>query len=264
MGIFDDKVDLFTQFRARLTFRDRLMGGTPMAAKPIEGWLEKNLRDETTKTELKRMALRTLLETNGLPAEHVDALPDDADFDAEIDRVVASLAATKQTVGFKRGANGLYIESRHVKAMLKECINILYAGDRWGKTKKGPKSYVAERVFVNPARIYLGLAEPDGVDLFVGHVTGPQGPRSTLTYYEFAQSRSVEFDVLVTGDAVKELEAEWPRIWVHAQENGLGALRSQDHGKFDIEAWDIVEPKKLNGKIGKNRIKMAPLAVANA
>ena len=42
------------------------------------------------------------------------------------------------------------------EAALKESVHILYAGDRWGKTKKGPKSFVAERVFLEGDRIYLG------------------------------------------------------------------------------------------------------------
>ena len=163
----------------------------------------------------------------------------------ELFKASEALAAQRQTVGFKADESGIYIESRIIKAALKENVNILYAGERWGDTRKGPKSFTAERVFINPERIYLQRAEADGVELFIGHTTGPKGPQSNLTYYEYATRPIVAFDVMVTRDALP-LEY-WPELWVQAQENGLGALRSQGFGRFDILAWDVVkaQPKRV-------------------
>jgi hypothetical protein len=173
------------------------------------------------------------------------------------------VATEKQSNGFKRGNGGLYIESRQVKAMLKESTNILFAGERWGATGKGPKSFMAERVFVNPAIVCLDRAEPDGIELVIGHVSGPKGPQSTITYVEYAIEPTLEFEVWVTknqvtvkGSKAKPGEEEspdkatagqesltakqWALIWTHAQENGLGALRSQGYGRFDVLAWDLL------------------------
>lgn len=232
-GIFDNhRDDLFVTYRATLTFRDKLMGGTPMNPKLIEGWLRSKM-GVTDEDEVFILMRRTLEDLGAeLPAE-----PTVEDLIAASE----SLADVKQTNGFKRDDEGIYIESRQVKAMLKEVTNILFAGDRWGKTRKGPKNFLAERVFVSPDHIHLDRPEADGVELFIGHVSGPSGPNSTVTYYQYAQQPVVTFDVLVTKDAEKEID--WPILWVHAQENGIGALRSQGHGRFDITGWEKVSAK---------------------
>lgn len=249
MGIFDDQAgaaELFTTYRAVLVFRDKLMGGIPKNPAVIEGWL----RSKTMVTqgeEIKQMMFRTLLELGAdVTAEMT--------FE-ELEAASAGLAAVKNTNGFKQDSDGLYLEARNVKAMLKEVTNALYAGQPWvipgsvrprrgrgkedGQTAgiyKGAKSFVAERVFIEPDRIHFGKAEPDGVDLFVGHVQGPAGRTSNVTYYEYMERPTLTFDVLVAEDGVPP-EA-WGRLWYMAQENGLGALRSQGHGQFDITHWD--------------------------
>lgn len=230
MGIFDQHPSIFTTYRARIIFRDRLMGGIPMEPRMIEGWL-RGKAGISDQEEIRRAMLTTLLELGAdvTPGMSYDEL------------VLASekVAAIKNTVGFKRDHDGLYIESRTIKAMLKECTNILFAGkDRWGVTRKGPKAFLAERVFPNPDRIHLGRDEPDGIHLFVGHQTGPKGPQSNLTYHEYVERPEIAFTLLVTHDDIPH--DAWPAIWQQAQENGLGALRSQGFGRFDIEEWEPV------------------------
>lgn len=246
MGIFDtNAADMFTTYAARIRFRDRLMGGVPKNPKIIEGWLRSKAGIEQEE-EIRRATLRTLLELGA------DVTPD-MTFD-ELEKASEALAATRQTNGFKVGDQGLYLESRTVKAMLKESVNILYPSGavKWGryqktnqKTKdvsevggKAPKSYIAERVFISPDRIWMGRNDPDGVEMFIGHVMGRQGPQSTLTYHEYVEGVVVDLHIMVLRDEVDP--KFWPEIWVHAQENGLGALRSQGFGRFDIERWEQV------------------------
>lgn len=233
----EQRATLFTTYRVALTFTGKIMGGVPRDPQIIEGWLRSKagIDDEQ---EVRQAMLRTLVE---LGAE----LTGTETFD-EIVAASEALAAQRQTNGFKRDDQGLYIESRQVKAMLKESVNILFAGDRWGRTKKGPRSYTAERLFVRPDRIHLGRMEPDGVDMVIGHVTGPQGPRSTLGYHEYVEQASIEFTVDSTdatpggkGAPTDCIDPDhWPLIWMHAEANGLGALRSQGHGQFAVTAFE--------------------------
>lgn len=214
------------------------MGGTPKDPKLIEGWLraKAGITDDTG--ELRVALLRTLGELGA------DVSPD-MSFE-ELEAASEKLAGVKETTGFKRSEQGLYIEARQIKAAFKETCNILFAGDTKFKThpnnptRKGAKPFLAERVFVAPDAIYLGRSEPDGIEMVVGHISGPQGARSTLGYHEYTRRSEISFDVLVTKDAIP-LEW-WPEMWEHMQENGLGALRSQGYGKFDIVAWDRVGP----------------------
>lgn len=228
MGVFDKHYSsVFTTYRATIQIRDKIMGGTPKDPKAIEGWIKKNAG--LAGDELRRLTIRTLIE-NGMDLSENPT-------DEEIDKAIGDIAALKQTNGFKRDETGLYIESRTVKAMLKESTNVVFAGhEKWGKTNKGPRNFLAERVFVNPEKIYLGVEEPTSMLMFVGHISGPKGPQSTLTYIEYVDHPRITFDVIVLGDEIKE--DHWPKIWVHAQENGLGALRSQGFGRFDVEEWE--------------------------
>lgn len=228
--------DLFTSYRVELTFRARLMGGVPKDPKVIEGWLRSKAGISDTE-EVRQALLRTLIELGA-----------DVSGGETFDELVAAseaLAAQRSTNGFKRDAGGLYIEARQVKAMLKESVNILFAGERWGRTKKGPKSYAAERLFIRPDRIHLDRQEPDGVEMVIGHVSGPQGQRSTLGYHEYVEHASIAFTLDSTDAApgsgtVEDCVASehWPLIWMHAEANGLGALRSQGHGQFAVTAFD--------------------------
>lgn len=224
-----DGDSIFTVYEADLAFEDKIMGGIPANPKVMEGWIRSSTGIDQQE-EIRQMMMRSLLEIGA------DVNPS-MSFE-ELEKASEEVAANKQTNVFKRDENGLYIEDRQVKAMLKESTNILYAGDRWGKTRKGPRSFVAERVFVKPARIYLGRDAADGVELVVGHVSDAAGKRSTLAYHEYVEQPTITLQVKCVRD---ELSAEqWASIWEHAQDNGLGALRSQSHGRFLATRWERV------------------------
>jgi hypothetical protein len=229
-GVFDShSQNVFSRWQARLIFRDKLIGGVPKEPKLIEGWLRAKAGIEDSE-EIRQAMLRTLAEVG----VEVSA---DMTFE-QLERASSVLAGRKQTTGFKVGENGLYVESRQVKAMLKESTSVLFGGERWGPTRKGPKSFLAERVFVDPARLWLGVQEPAGVELMIGHLMGPGGPRSTLGYHEYVEQPTLEFDVLVVRESITA--EQWADIWVHAQENGFGALRSQGFGRFYVDRWESV------------------------
>jgi len=218
--------ELWTVYEARLAFRDKLVGGVPKDPKLIEGWLRAKAGLDNGQ-ELRQALIRTLAEI-GVDT-HLDAS------EAELAAASSALASQRRTTGFKFDSSGLYVESRQIKAMLKESTNIVFAGERWGPTKKAARAFLAERVFVEPDKLSLGVLEPSGVQQIIGHVTGASGPRSTLGYYEFVERPTLAFRVLVMRDCVAA--DHWQDIWAHAQENGFGALRSQGHGRFDVIDW---------------------------
>ena len=229
MPVFEQCSALFTTYRARLVFRDKLVGGIPKDPKLIEGWLRTKAGIDRAQ-ELREAMLRTLAELGA----NVDA---DRPFD-ELVRASSALAATRQTTGFKVGSQGLYIESRQVKAMLKESANVVFAGERWGATRKSAKAFVAERVFVQPDKLWLGVQEPSGVEPMVAHLTGPKGPHSAIGYHEYVERAVLYCEILTLRDCLTR--EQWRDIWLHAQESGLGAKRSQGFGRFDLEQWERV------------------------
>lgn len=232
MGIFGNT--LFDEFEGTLQFRNWVMGGIPKDPNIVEGWLRTKWKENASDEDIKVAVLRTLRE-QGIEVE------DGADYD-EVLAAAKKVANTRNTNGFKRDERGLYLEGRCLKAAIKESVNILWAAERMGPTKKGAKAYWAERVYpaTDPqtglANLYLGVPEPSGVHLFIGHTSGPQGRQSNLTYHEYVEQATMHFTVRVMKDSIPD--AMWPRLWQHMEENGLGALRSQEYGKFDVLKWE--------------------------
>jgi hypothetical protein len=227
VGVLDHHSQLFTRYTASLAFRDKLLGGVPKDPKLIEGWLRAKAGIDDA-DELREAMLRTLAEV-GIDVQR------DMSYD-ELMHASEAVAARRLTTGFKVGDEGLYVEARQVKALLKESTNTLFGGERWGPTRKGPKSFLAERVFVEPEQLWLGFKQPSGVELIVGHLNGPAGPQSTLGYHEYVSRPTVEFSIWVVRDLVTP--AQWADIWVLAQQIGLGAVRSQGYGRFQLVGWE--------------------------
>ena len=232
-GVFDDlDARLFVRYRVECQFIDRLMGGTPQKADLIAGWIRARAGvDEDA--ELAAMVRRTLGEIGVETPE-----------EATLDEIVAmseKVAADRHGNTFKRDANGLYIETRQVKAGLKESCQVLFAGERWGRTKKGPKNALSEWIFVEGQRVHLDRSEPDGTLTQHGVVTGPAGPRSTLTQYDYVEQPRIAFVLKSLLDPLTGKEriepAQWKLLLSYLQYSGLGALRSQSHGQFKVVAF---------------------------
>src|SRR5215471_4389035 len=100
-GVFDRTSKLFSRFRARMVFRDKLIGGVPKDPRLIEGWLRARAGLEDVQ-EIRQAMLRTLGELG------VD-VHEDMTFE-QLEQASAALAARKQTTGFKLGEHGLYVE----------------------------------------------------------------------------------------------------------------------------------------------------------
>lgn len=226
VGLWDD-AELFTKYRVELTFVDRVMGGVPQRPEIIEGWLRQRFTGNDD-AEMRLLMLRTL--------EQLDI---DVTTDMTIEQlheVAKHAAASQKGNTFFRTDDGLCLGDYQIKAAIKESTNILFAGDRWGVTRKGPKSYVAERVFVDEQWLPLGRTDPDGTHLQIGQVSGPKGPRSTLTYYDFVRQASIAFTVSSLQDCIKP--DHWRQILLLMQREGLGAIRSLGHGQFRVTAFD--------------------------
>jgi len=225
--------DLFTRYRIAIRMGNKIMGGTPRDPKVIEGWIKTKMGLEAG-DEMRAMVARTMIDLG-------HDLVDDAT-EEQLDAAIRDTVAEKSTNGFKRNAAGLFIEGRQIKAMLKENISIVYGKARFGPTMKGGKGFLAERVFVEEDAIQLGRSEADGVEMFIGHVSGPQGPRSTLTYYEYCERPEFSFTLASLQDCIKP--DQWEAIFEQAEQNGLGALRSQGHGRFTLLAVEEIAATK--------------------
>lgn len=248
--------EVFATYRVGIAFRDRVIAGIPNDPGVMESWIRAKTGVDDT-AELIAMMKRSLMETH---PDLAAGLPADATYE-DILAAARSVVDFRKSV-FKRSPTGLHLESRQVKAMLREATATLYAGERWGLTSKGAKAFLAERVHIEPGYVYLcrptddlvsaytackGPAEraaildqmeqcvvnePDGTRQAVLHVSGPQGLRDAISAQDYVEQPVIIFRALVAKD---ELSADvWDKLWVFCQENGLGAMRSQDFGRFNV------------------------------
>jgi hypothetical protein len=194
-----------------------IAGGTPTDPKVAAGWLKTKLAD---KDDLIREAVAEVMTERGVTAEeaveHVDLL--------------------KHLNGFKRDPEqGLYIEGRQLKAAIKEaaCVarSVGKLPDRWGLTRKGIESFVAEHVFVVEDRLYLGVTEPTGIAQRFVHTFRGSG----IQYEEYVEDAKVDFTVEADYDFKGE---EWAQLWLTGERQGIGASRSQGFGRYEVVRWE--------------------------
>lgn len=157
----------------------------------------------------------------------------------DVDAAAVEVALAKNLNGFKKDSHGLYVEGRHVKALLKEAASVAVNAGRvelkgWGLTNKWLTKWLPEHCFVLEDRIYLGRDIPDGIaQRFVvsRHGTGIQ-------LEEYALDVKLDFTV-VTDFEIKP--ADWAAIWTTAEFQGLGASRSQGYGTFKMLGWEATK-----------------------
>jgi len=203
-----DNSDIYDRYLVTIVMRGKLCGGIPKNKEIIADWIKARtgFDDEKTADQISDMQ------------EHVDE------------------QSEKSWIGFYQVDGKPHIECRGIKAMFKECATVL----RLTEKKRGCK-----QVFQHGFEV-KGL---DGSDVIpingkvdsyesVCHAMTPQGPRSSLKKVDYVENEKVEFQVLVLKTASQETrhigEADIKKILAFAQENGLGADRSQGKGKFVV------------------------------
>ena len=208
---------LYDRYACTIRMRERLCGGTPRNPDLIKAWVESRTGYSDEQTEAQT-------------AEAVAAI---------IDSV-----AEKTWIGFPQDDNGLFIWARQVKAMFREAATLL----RFTVQKTGSKQIIQHGFEIqNPDggdRIYLGKNTPDGTDESPIHVMTAQGPRTALRRMDFVLKTTISFQVWVLKTNAAEKRHlgrdDIKTMLAHAQLNGLGASRSQGHGKFDVIEFGVI------------------------
>jgi hypothetical protein len=199
-----------------------IAGGTPSDAKTAEGWIRSKVQD--TDDRIRALVASTMVEREVTAEE------------------ATKLVAEGQTLnGFKRDDNGLYIEGRHLKASLKEAVNVAANAGKlttkgWGNPdnanyKKGLKAWFPEHVFVVEDRLPLGVEEPTAIVQRFVH--GRYG--SAIQYEEVVEGATIDFTICTDHEFTDE---QWAMIWLTGEKQGIGASRSQGNGTYTVTRWE--------------------------
>lgn len=230
-----DSSKLYDIYNVTLQTRDRLYGGVPRNEELIKSWIEarSGYDDEQTKKLVEEMKekVKETKEAEALLSNAVDG------------------AAEKTWNGFLcHKEKGLYLETRCLKAMFKEVGSLLNIFVK----KRGSKQIVQHGTFLarspdptDRERIYFKKLQPDGVDEKPIHVQTAQGPRTALKRCDYVENVEVKFQIWVFKTHPAESrhisEEDLVLMLTLAQENGVGADRSQGHGMFDVVDFFKIE-----------------------
>ena len=236
---FNNNSNLFRTYTMTLKFNDRICGGIPKSEKAIEGWIRANVED---KSKLEQMISDTKESMN------VDNLSEED---------LNNLAKSAWN-GFKSDENGIYIEGRQIKSMFKESANVI----KNVLNVSAFKARVAERVFVDEDKVYIlkplnnpdnKYKEPTGSYEGMVHAMTAMGKISALKRVDYVDNCHITFTLkvldekLVTKDKKRlDIPTYIMHLINHAQENGLGAERSQGNGKFTCEFFGEIETTEEN------------------
>jgi len=198
---------MWTKYEVELKFSTPFASSTPKNPKDISAMLEARMPAKPPEDAIPLPELAEQV------AEEVEATP-------EVERGYAT---------FKRDENGLYYEARCVRAHIKDCANQLQGL----LGIKALKSKVANRVYVEPARIYLEKTEPDGNETRIIHAMTMKGPRSSLKTIDYVDKPVLKFSLKVLDDDVIDRDI-LKAIFEYGSEHGMGQERSQDWGKYEL------------------------------
>ena len=238
-GVFKKFVPEVWEHRwlATLLFQD-IAGGVPSNPKVAEGWIKSKLANP--QENQIRAAVAELMAEKNLTE----------------DEAVAELNTRRNVNGFRQdGDTGqLFIEGRTVKAAIKEAVSVALAAGhleprKWGRTNKGAIAFAAEHIQVLTEKVYLWYPGVEGSDTGLVPVTEPTeilqtfpiNPITKQTGIQYTQvCKTVIAQVEITTDCDDYTEKEWAAIWLTGNLQGMGAGRSQDHGRYSVVGWDKV------------------------
>lgn len=218
---------MFTEYEARVTV-DRLVGGVPANEKMMKGWLDARAEKMD---RLKVPAGMASAGVEAVPTTFVEVVADQNEMREELDPM-----ETHGVVFYRDKQGRPCLEGRCVKAALREAANIL------GSTVKRQgileivnlKSKLNERVFVRPKAIPF-TAEIQSAERPISAMT-PQGKRTSIKVYEYAEDVSLVIPVSVLNDKIVTEEI-LRALLEYMCVGGMGSDRSQGNGTFTLESF---------------------------
>lgn len=213
----------YHRFTATIQFDDRIVGGIPVVPEGAD-------RHDTYEAWARGQKVE---DAPGYTETLPEALADDPDMPV----AVATDEIEGLATGFRSDDQGLYVEARQVKAMLRE------SAQRLGliKTTRGVRQVLQHDLHVRAVdgsqKIRLGVTEPTGRDQRPISVVTRQGPRTTIKRFDYVSQPSFTFVVLLLADGIGDGlldEGKLRDMLEFGGMIGLGADRSQGEGTFRL------------------------------
>lgn len=227
----------WTKYQAKLKITDRVIGGIPVVSNGAD-------RADAYEAWARGQGIRPPEYDENAAPELAEKLAEDEDMPVSEEEIEGL------RTGFKKDGQGLYLEARQTKAMLRE------AATRLGltKSKRGMRQVVQHDLHVRALdgsqKLRLvsedgsALSEPSGTERRAISVITRQGPRTAIKTFDYASGVTVEFEVRVLTNGVADgllTDSDLREMLELAEWLGLGADRSQGEGTFTLLEFEKIE-----------------------
>jgi hypothetical protein len=207
--------ELFRKFSVHIQFRDLILGGRPVTQDLLDAWLRERDVKINSGQDLRCVTRGDLKALKSLDMK----------------------ASAWNT--FESNNEGLFIEERNVKGMLRDAGLMSKVGKHIGFP-----DIVRNGIFTKPEKIHLKkngstLKKPDG---YIDRVALPKircRTRGVLKRQDFVKQPSIDFELWVAAAMLSDEEVQ--SLFLVGQEVGLGASRTQGYGKFDSNVQQLFE-----------------------
>jgi len=229
--VIAEKRHMWKRYEVTLEFEGKFAASLPKTREEIKAMLEN--RQATDAALRKRIG-------SGEVAVPVDELTEEVALAVGVDEEEVPQFGYAT---FCRDENGLYYEGRCIRGHLKDCATQIQGL----VDVKALHSKVANKVYVETNKIYLGKQEPDGtVTRYVQAMTR-KGPRSTIKFIDYVEQPTLTFALRVLNDGVIT-ESILESLFEYGATHGMGQERSQDFGRYRFRCQPLAANAASLGK----------------
>jgi hypothetical protein len=245
----------------------RLVGGTPTDPNVAEGWIRTKMgltsEEAVTQAVEEVMAKRSAGGKTITPEKAMEEVARNRNLSGFKRNFMTPIARNMQLQAVERGVavltsdnrtrvhrkftpeeaaerfGELFIESRQIKAMIKEAAMISVGAGNveakgWGKTRKSMLNFLVEHLFVPGDEVLLGETDPSYVNQSFVHTWRGSG----IKLEEVIENAVIDFELWCDYDFTEMERDFFKTIFVVGQQNGLGASRSQGFGRFKVTKFE--------------------------
>jgi hypothetical protein len=232
----------------RIKFRDKVLSGIPKMGDPLDYYVKsKNMSDADKDDFLRRVKEGDVSDEEKEEIKETSSLQFEKDADGDLCIYHGNIKAMLREIFVCTGLTAIRPKggAKKEKKGKKNESDSEIAGSNEPKTERasaGGRNNLGHMIHVDPIRVKFlkdgkPVQNPDGVLSKIKRISDANGRRSALGNHDYLEGVELEFILLWYEFGVHKMN-EVKLALALAQDDGLGACRSQGYGKFDVVKWE--------------------------
>jgi hypothetical protein len=239
----------------RIRFRDKVLAGVPKNGNPLDYYVNsKHMSDEEKADFVERVKQGEVTPEEKEEIKETSCLQFEKDHDGDLCIYHGNIKALLREIFVCTGLSALRAKGAAKKGKGKNEIlpdgtpadSEIAGSDKFDAvhSRAGGRQNLGHMIHIDPVHVKImkdgkPTQNPDGVLPKVKHFPSPTGPKSALGNHDFFEYAEMEFVMKWYKGGIHNHE-QVKLAMALAQDDGLGACRSQGFGKFDIVKWETL------------------------